>query len=639
MAAEVDRTGRLVSTRGDGNHPITQGFLCPRGNKDAERVYTNRVLKPCVRAGTKPGRRFMEQPLHKAMDLVAARLKETIEKWGAERVLLLDYSGNMGLLASEFPRRLWNAVGATRTDYSVCAESGRAGLSLHYGLGYGLQPEDLSHSKVLVYWGFNAAVSSPHLWSLAVKARKAGRAKIVVVDPRRSETAAQADLWIRPKPGSDVALAYGVARHWIHEGMVDKGFIRHWVHGFDAYGDEAMTWAPDRVEDCTGLDAASVESLAEIYGENAPRALIMGIGFQKSRQGAEAVRAISLLPALLGEHRGFFYVNAPGYLVNHAYLTGTSLAGKKPRVVSQVGLSRLAAQGEFKFIYVYGMNPAVTLPDQQAFRGGLTRDDVFVVVHETHWTETCDFADVVLPAQTYFEKEDVVIPYAHRYPRKSAQVVGPVGESVHEIDVMQELARRLNLKQEWLFEDPWKAVEKALENSLEAGSFHDLLAGAPVKLKSRPRDEYQTPSGKIELLSRVAGARGYSSLPRQISLDLGSGEYLLLNSSDRRYTHSQFQEVYGPIPAMVRMHPDDARFLGVEDGTMVTLFNGLGKTTARVQITDSVPTGVLWSPKQFLGLDGSPQNSLTESRPQDVGGGSVYNSTVVRVRPGETFEG
>jgi anaerobic selenocysteine-containing dehydrogenase len=633
MSAEVDPEGRLVSTRGDFDNPVTQGFLCPRGNKDAERVYTNRVLTPRVRVGAKPGRHFEEQPLKRTLDLVASRLGEVLEKWGPEKALLLDYSGNMGLLASGFPRRLWNAVGADRTDYSVCAESGRAGLSLHYGLGYGLQPDEITSRKVVVHWGFNPAVSFPHLWSFSLKARKEAKGKIVVVDPRRSETAEQADLWIRPKPGSDVALAYGIARHLIQNGMVDEGFIREWVHGFEAYRDEVMMWTPVRVQEATGLDAASVESLAAIYSEQTPRALTMGIGFQKSRQGAEAVRAISLLPALLGEHRGYFYVNAPGYSVNHAHLTGARLAGNRPRVVSQVGLSTLVDRGEYKFIYVYGMNPASTLPNQQAFRRGLVREDVFVVVHETHWTETCEYADVVLPAQTYFEKEDVVIPWAHRYVRKSEKAIAPLGESVHEIDVMQELVRRLDLKQEWLFEDPWKAVEKALEKSFEGGSFQDLLAGAAVKLRSRPREAYQTPSGKIEFSSSVAEARGHSGLPRQITLDLGSDEYLLLNSSDRRYTHSQFQEVYGPIPPVVRMNPDDARRLGVEDDRVITLFNGLGETTVRVQTTDSVPAGILWSPKQFSGLDGSPQNNLTESCPQEVGGGSVYNSTVVRIRP------
>jgi anaerobic selenocysteine-containing dehydrogenase len=633
--AEVDPTGKLVSLRADGERAITQGFMCPRGNKDAERVYTNRVLVPHVRVGAKPGRNFEKQSPDRALDLVAGRLGEVIGKWGPDRVLLLDYSGNMGLLASEYPKRLWRAIGATRTDYTVCAQSGRTALSLHYGLGYGLQPEEFPHRKVVVCWGFNPAVSSPHIWSLSLKARKASGGKIVVVDPRRSETAAQADLWTRPKPGSDVALAYGIARHLIQKGLVDSGFVKRWVHGFDAYADEAMGWTPARVQEATGLDVASVETLANMYSELAPRALMMGIGFQKSRQGAEAVRAISLLPALLGEHRGFFYANAAGYLVNHAYLTGASLAAKRPRVVSQVGLSDLVVQGEFKFIYVYGMNPALTLPNQEGFRKGLLREDVFLVVHETHWTETCEFADVVLPAQTYLEKEDVVIPWAHRYPRKSEKALEPLGQSLHEIDVMVEIAKRLDLEEKWLFEEPWKAVEKSLENAIEEGSSHDLLAGRPVRLRCRPRDEYQTPSGKIELSSSVAEAQGYSPLPMQIPLNLQEGEYLLLNSSDRRYTHTQFQDIYGPIPAIVRMNPNDARLLGAQDDTVVTLFNDLGKTTARVKVTDSVPTGVLWSPKQFLGLDGNPQNSLTESRPQAIGGGAVYNSTAVRIRLGE----
>jgi anaerobic selenocysteine-containing dehydrogenase len=481
-------------------------------------------------------------------------------------------------------------------------------------------------------------VSAPHIWALSLKARRELNGKVVVIDPRRSESASQADLWIRPKPGSDVALTYGIARYLIQNGLADLDFIKAWTHGFEAYESEAMTWTPERVEEATGVDWASVERLGAAYAELTPNAMTIGIGFQKSIQGAEAVRATSLLPALLGQHRGFFYTNAPGYLVDHGYLIGKPFMTRSPQVVSQVALSDYVARGDYKFIYVYGMNPVLTLPNQKAFREGLCREDVFVVVHETHWTETCGFADVVLPAQTYLEKEDIVIPWSHWYTRKSQKAVAPLGESMHEVDVMVEISKRLGLREAWLYEDPWKAIEKSLEDALETGSFNDLVEGRTVKLKYRDRNEYQTPSGKIEFSSRLAEEKGYPGLPNQISPKLEEGEYLLLNSSDRKYTHTQFQEVYGPIPAVVKMNPDDARQLGARDDEVVTLFNDLGRTAVRVKVSDSVPVGVLWSPKQFPGLEGEPQNILTRSRPQQIGGGSVYNSTTVRLQIGKQMQ-
>ncbi|MDI6904615.1 MAG: molybdopterin-dependent oxidoreductase [Candidatus Bathyarchaeia archaeon] len=200
---------------------------------------------------------------------------------------------------------------------------------------------------------------------------------------------------------------------------------------------------------------------------------MIGIGLQKSLYGAESVRAISLIPALIGLHRGFYYTNSNGWTTNLSYLTGESLTNKKVKVVSQVALGRHLENGEFKFVYIYNMNPVETLPNQNAVRNGLTRNDVFVVVHDTHWTETAKHANLVLPAPTFFEKEDIVISYSHRYVQKSQKVIEPLGESKSELWIASQLAKRLNLKQEWLHEDPWKTVEKASANAFENGNTSD----------------------------------------------------------------------------------------------------------------------------------------------------------------------
>ncbi len=323
---------------------------------------------------------------------------------------------------------------------------------------------------------------------------------IAVIDPRRSEVVEGTDIWLRPRPGTDVALALGVIRYIIEHGYIERDFIDEWTYDYELFKEEVMKWTPERVEEVTRVRWELIEELGEAYGRLKPSATMIGIGLQKSLNGAECVRAIALIPALLGYHRGFYYSNSKGWQVDISYITGEALSSVKSDVVSQVSLSEHIKRGDFKFIYVYNMNPAITLPDQNALREGLLREDVFVVVHETRWIETLEYADVVLPAPTYLEKDDVVLPYSHGYVRLSRRAIKPLGESKGEIWVMREIARRLHLAEEWILEDPWEALRRAFKNALEDGSFEDLIKGRLLKLRYKPLHEYQTPTGKIELL-------------------------------------------------------------------------------------------------------------------------------------------
>jgi anaerobic selenocysteine-containing dehydrogenase len=624
---------KIISTKGSTVNPVTQGFICPRGVGDPKRVYSkDRVLYPYIRSNEDSVCGLKRASWGKTLQLVAEKLQDVMDEYGKDAVLLYDYPGNQGFLAWQYPRRLWFALGATTIDYALCSSSGHEGIGLHYGLTYGLQPEDLLDMKAITFWGHNAKVSFPHQWALAKRAKKDQKAIIVAIDSRKSQTAEAADVWLNPHPGSDVALAYGIARCLIENDGVERNFIDDWTQGYEQYEEEALKWTPKLVEQTTGLSWKKVEEIGEVYIEKQPAAFMIGLGLQKSIHGAEAARATSLIPALLGYHRGFHYSDSNGRYVDWEYLNGSNRASAEAKVVEQVALGPRLEKGEFKFIFVLGTNPAVTLPNQRSVRAGLARDDVFLVVQDTHWTETTKYADVVLPAATYLEKRDLNFSDHHLYSRLSEKAVEPLGESKHEIWVMQELARKLERTEEWLFEDPWEALGKSLEEAFADGTLQDLLEGAVLKLRMRKMNEYQTPSGRIEFYSLKAEELGVTRLPSQLPCKVGEGWFILLNSSSSNYTHSQFRDVYGPIPQIVWINQIDTDKLGIKDGEYVTLFNDLGEVTVQAVVTEKVSRSTLWSPRPLTGCDGRPMNALALSTPQRIGSGPTFNSIKVKIR-------
>lgn len=623
------KDGVVVSVRASSENPVTAAITCPRALGDPQRLYSmDRVLNPYIKK-TREGQRFELATWDAALGLAAEKLKETLDAHGPGSVLLLDYYGNTGLLSSGFSRRLWTALGATRTDEAVCSASGHAALMLHYGLSYGVEPEALLGRKIIVFWGFNAKHSSPHTWAMALRAKRENDAAIVVVDPRRSESTSMADLWLYPRPGTDVALCYGLARHLITNGHVDTGFIEEHCAGYETYMEEALRWTPERVETVTGVSWEGVEALGDALVKYGDSVFMIGIGLNKSLSGAESVRAVSLIPALLGEHRGFYYTNSRGRCLA-GDMEGTALTASAPRIVSQISIGERLAAGEFKYVYVQNMNPTLTLPDSSSVREGLQRDDVFLVVHDTHLTETCRLADVVLPAPTYLEKDDVVLSDSHPYVRKARKAVEPWGKSRDEVWVMRELARRVGVEDGWVHDDPWAVAGRALADAFIDGGFDDLMRGSTLRLRMRPLDEYQTPSSRVEFYSSAA-EEGVSPLPRQVELTLGLNEFILMSSSLPKYTHTQFRDVYGEIPAQVWINLADAERIGVEEGAEVTLFNSFGRLRLTAVATDRVPRGVLWAPREMIDGYGGPQNSLTPGEAQVIGGGPVFNSTRVRI--------
>jgi anaerobic selenocysteine-containing dehydrogenase len=630
LLVKVDEANRIVSIKGDPNHPVTQGTVCPRGAADGKRRLKNRIDGPHRR---KNGA-YIRIGWDEALDRVSEKLDQALNRFGPAAVLHLDYSGNTGMITSGFAKRLWYAIGATRTDGAVCSRSGHAGLALHYGASYGQQPEAVVNQKLIVFWGVNAAVSFPHLWRLALKARNQARVRIVVIDPHRNQTAQKADLHLQTRPGTDVALAYGLLKFLIQNGHTDTTFINQWTRGFDQLAEAVDGWTLDKTAAATGIEIDRLKQLGNWYAESKPSLTHIGIGLQKNDRGADQARAVSFIPALLGLQRGFFYGNGSAWNIDNDLVSGRSLVDRNPKIIAQVAVADQLNAGTVKFVFISGMNPAVTLPNSIVLNAGLARRDVFSVVQDTHWTHTARMADLVLPVPVYLEKEDVIIPWTHRHINFSPQVAEPAVDCRTETVIMRAIARRLDRREAWLFEDPWPVVEAALADAFENGQPADLLSGRTLKLTSRSLQNYPTPSGRIEFVSQKAAAAGFDPLPipstaGQMPSDAG---YILITSATRHYTHTQFQETYGPIPAVVEIHPHDAAELGISEGQAVVLENELGSLSATATITGRVLPGMLWCPRQFVDAHGRPQNSLMSSDPQQIGRGPRFNSTRVSVR-------
>lgn len=620
--------GAIVKVEASTENPVTNGLTCPRAHGDPSRVTSmDRVLYPYIKKDTGPG--FNKVEWEEALGLVTEKLKETINEHGRESVLLLDYAGNTGFIASGYSKRLWNALGVTLTDYAVCSASGHAAINLHYGYSYGSQPMELESKKNIIFWGFNAKTSSPHQWALATKARSNNGSDLIVIDSRESETASLANLWLCPKPGTDVALSYGIARHLILNDLVDHKFLHEHTLGFEEYREEALRWTPERVESITGVPFEGIIELCDCLS-NGSTVFMIGLGLNKSLTGAESCRAVSLLPALLGQHRGFYYTNSRGRYIN-VDASGASLTTRKPKVVSMISLGERLNAGEFKFVYVFGMNPAMTLPDSRKVIDGFKREDVFLVVHDSHITETANLANVVLPASTYLEKDDIYVSDCHPFVRLGRKAIEPQAESLDEHILMKILATGLEVNEEWVYSDPWDDMEIGFKDSFIDGTFADLLSGKSLVVKNRPINEYPTPSGKIEFSSSTI-SKGVSPLPYQLDTSVLDGEFIMLNSAIPNYTHTQFRDVYNDIPCYAWINPDDVTELGIDVKQSVILYNDLGQISVEPKPTIKVSKGVIWCPRELIDTNGNHQNSLTMGTPQTIGGGPMFNFTRVRIK-------
>ncbi|AEC52858.1 putative formate dehydrogenase [Pyrococcus sp. NA2] len=613
------RNGKLY-VRGNPEHPITRGFLCPKGALLPKWFHSSdRLRTPLIREGKRGKEDFREISWEKALSIIAEKITETIKEYGSESVLVYNYAGDRGVVNYYFPRRLFHYLNASLIDGAICDRAGQEALKDIYGTAIGIDPEDIPRHKLIVYWGINAFWTNIHGFMLA----KRSGVEIWTVDVVKTETAKRSDKFFQVKPDTDVLFALGVAKVMIEEELYDKDFVRKNVYGFEEFKNYVINLSLDYISKETGVGVERIKEFAREFAEK--RGIIhIGYGFQRSLAGGEAVRAIAILPALVGHRFGFIYDMKT---IDKSYAEAKFLRTKPETRIPQMELSEAIEDGRIKFLYIYNSNPLASYPNQNRLRKALERSDVFVVTHDIFLTDTALYSDIVLPANTFFERLDIVDSYYHRYVLLNEPVAKGPGKSNSEVTRL--IARALGIKNHYLYESDEDVIKKVLE--MNGISFEELKRKGFVKIPEKER-KWKTPSGKIEFYSQRAVGRGLSPFPEYRKFK-GSYPLRLLSPTHRMTITSQYHNTHGIIDPNLYMNPKDAAERRIRDGDEVIVFNDRGRVVTKVKLTEDVPPGVVVLYKAFWPkLLGWNVNFLTtDEKVEKYGKGSAFHSTWVNV--------
>ena len=691
----VNAEGRAIKVAGDPAHPVTQGFLCGKVAKYLDRVYApERILHPLRRkTGVAKGplqrgrehEAFERISWDEALDSIAARLNETAARYGPESILPYSYAGTIGALGfGSMDRRFFHRMGASQLDRTICSEAGGVAWKLVYGKKLGTPTEDFRLAKLVLAWGANIHGNNVHLWPFIEQARRNG-ARLIVIDPYRTRTAALADWHIAIRPGTDGALALGMMRVILNEGLEDRAYIDERTHGFPQLAERVREYTPERVSAWTGMTAAEIEQLAREYATTRPAALRMNYGVQRSQNGGTAVRAIAMLPALTGawKHRGGGGVLSTSgafefdeHALRRPDLALASPLGRLARTLNMSALGQaLTELGQdadaedgppVKALFVYNSNPGAVAPNHNAVRRGMERTDLFTVVHEQFFTDTTDYADYILPATTFLEHTDIQGAYGHYFVQLSKQAIDPPGEARSNVWLFGELARRMGFEEDCFRDTPEQMIRQALAigpdgHSTNAGMEHitfadlDQQGHIPLSFHREPETHpfqpytsgpVPTPSGKIEFYSETLAAQGLDPLPGFIPpAESRWGEAAkrfpleFLSRKADNYMNTTFANLDGHRKMEARtsqrleMHPKDAEALGIADGEAVRIWNDRGSLTLKAMMNGSLPVGVVAGKLDWakLSADGANVNALTSERLTDIGAGATFYSTLVEV--------
>jgi anaerobic selenocysteine-containing dehydrogenase len=652
--------GVAIKVHGNPAHTQTGGVLCAKVSKYTERTYhPERILQPLKRVGKKGEGRFQAVSWDDALSNIAARL-QSIAKHAPQAILPYSYAGTMGLVQGDgMAARFFHKLGASLLDRTICASAGGEGLTHTLGGKVGMRVEHFASSRLIVIWGSNSITSNLHFWRYAQEAKRAG-AKLVCIDPRRTETAEKCHTHLQILPGTDAALALAIMRELIVHDWLDHAYIAQHTLGWAQLRERAMEWPLERAAQTCGVSEAQIAELARDYGHTAmqgePVAIRLNYGMQRVRGGGNAARAVACLPALVGAWRhkagGLLLSSSGQFPVQRATLQRPDLLGAhKPRTInmSTIGQDLLRPSGtEFgpriEALVVYNSNPVAVAPQSAQVVQGFAREDLFTVVLEHFQTDTADYADYILPATTQLEHWDIHLSYGHTDVLLNQPAIAPLGQAKPNTQIFRELAAHMGFTDACFQDSDETLCRQAFDGHV---SFDELLAQgfATLALPDAPfaTGGFPTPSGKCEFFSERLAALGQDGLPNHLPNyeTLGSSArypLAMISPPARNFLNSSFVNVKSlrdiEGEPLLEIHPQDAQARGVQDGAVVRVFNTRGSYQCKAQVSERARPGVvnglgIWWRK--LGMDGKNVNELTSQNLTDMGRGPVFYDCLVEV--------
>ena len=632
--------GRVVKMDAGPASPTTGGFICGKVRRFTDHLYgDHRLLTPEIRDGAKGLGKFRRATWDEAMALIADKMRTAIDTHGGESILPYSYGGSNGLITHlSTDADLWRALGTSRLARTVCAApTGMAAQSMYGKMG-GVAYEDYTSARLIVVWGANPSASGIHLVPFIKQAREAG-AQLVVVDPRATALARQADLHLPIRPGTDLVLALAMARELFARGLVDHDFLANHASGVEDFRARAEPWTLDRAAAITGLPAAAISLFIERYATLRPSVLRCGWGLERNRNGTEAVMAVLALPALVNA----FGVRGGGYTMSNSGAFGIdaerwrSVPETSTRLINMNRLGDVltgATTPPVTVLFVYNNNALATSPDQNRIAQGLQREDLFTVVYDQVRTDTARYADVILPATTFLEHYDIARGYGNYALQLVKPVIEPVGESRPNVVVFNELAARLGVGEIEDETDALLRVNAGLPEALATAVMEQRAAAPPTGERPVQMVDVHpnTPDGRIHLypesLARSGPLYSYEADPASPAYPLA-----LISPASEKTVSSTFGQLRRNI-ARLQMHPDDAESRGIHEGDPVRVFNALGDVHCLAHLTPQIARGVvslakgLWRQST---LNGETANALAPATLERHSGGACFNDARVEV--------
>ncbi|WP_440480607.1 molybdopterin-containing oxidoreductase family protein [Ramlibacter tataouinensis] len=650
--------GRAIQVQGNPAHRPTDGVLCAKVARYTERTYhPDRVLQPLRRAGPKGSGRFEPVGWDEALDDIAARLS-AIAARDPQAILPYSYCGTMGQVQGEgMAARFFFLLGASLLDRTICSTAGSTALVHTLGAKVGMKVEFFAEAKLILVWGSNSITSNLHFWRLAQEAKRRG-ARLVCIDPRRTETAQKCHEHLQILPGTDAALALALMHELIRHDWLDHDYIARHTLGWEALRERALRWSPQRAAAVCGIAAERIEALARDYGTIRPAAIRLNYGMQRVHGGGNAARAVACLPALVGAWRdraGGVLLSSSGWstLDKAAVQRPDLLAGRTPRTLNMVtigdDLQRPASPAfgpRVEAVVVYNCNPVAVAPDSAQVVRGFAREDLFTVVLEHFRTDTADYADYILPATTQLEHWDLHSAYGHTDVLLNRPAIAPLGQARPNSQIFRDLAARMGFTDPCFADSDEDLCRQACAGRID---FDALLQHgfAPLPVPDAPFADghFPTASGRCEFFSAALARQGLDGLPDHVPNHEAYGSsarypLAMISPPARNFLNSSFVNVDSlraiEREPLLEIHPQDAQARGIADGAVVRVFNDRGEYRCKAQVCERARPGVVnglgvWWRK--LGLAGTNVNELTSQRLTDLGAGPVFYDCLVDVQP------